>query len=318
MRILFVSHNRLGDAVLSTGLLGHLARQENARITVACGPLPAPLMAAAPGVVEVIPFAKRSYSRHWFALWRRVVGTRWDLLVDLRDSAMAWTVPARRRARYPGARDDEHRVVGLARTLGLEDAPPAPTITVPDAAAEAARLLPPGRPVLAVGPTANWRGKTWRAERFAELIGRMTAAGGLLPGAAVAIVGAAPEREAAAPVLQAIDPSRRIDLVGTVSLPITAGCLARAALYVGNDSGLMHVAAAVGAPTLGLFGPSRPEHYAPWGPRGAWVRTAKSYDELVGGPGYDHRTTDTLMDSLTVDAVEAAAAELWQRVCRAA
>ena len=62
----------------------------------------------------------------------------------------------------------------------------------------------------------------------------------------------------------------------------------------------MHIAAAVGAPTLGLFGPSREAHYAPWGPRAAAVRTAASYDELVGAPGYDHRTADTLMDTLTV------------------
>ncbi len=42
--------------------------------------------------------------------------------------------------------------------------------------------------------------------------------------------------------------------------------------------------------------------------------TAAPYEELVGAPGYDHRTTDTLMDSLTVDAAEAAARRLWARV----
>jgi len=81
-------------------------------------------------------------------------------------------------------------------------------------------------------------------------------------------------------------------------------------MFIGNDTGVMHIAAAMGTPTLGLFGPSRPEHYAPWGPRTAVVRTAKSYDELVGAPGYDHRTTDTLMDTLSVDMAEAAARRL--------
>ena len=87
----------------------------------------------------------------------------------------------------------------------------------------------------------------------------------------------------------------------------------RCALYVGNDSGLMHMAAASGIPTLGLFGPSKPERYAPWGSKTAHVRTARSYDELVGGRGYDRRTTGTLMESLSVDAVEAAARKLWER-----
>ena len=46
-------------------------------------------------------------------------------------------------------------------------------------------------------------------------------------------------------------------------------------------------------------------------PRTAVATTALSYDELVGGPGYDHRTTETLMDSLSVDMAEAAAHALW-------
>ena len=85
-------------------------------------------------------------------------------------------------------------------------------------------------------------------------------------------------------------------------------------MFIGNDSGLMHMAAASGVPTLGLFGPSRVEHYAPWGPNTAWVRTVESYDELIGAPGYDHRTTGTLMDGLSIDAAEQAAIELWRRV----
>ena len=72
----------------------------------------------------------------------------------------------------------------------------------------------------------------------------------------------------------------------------------------------MHMAAAAGIPTLGLFGPSRAEHYAPWGDNCAFVRTEESYDDLVGAPGYDHRTTGTLMDGLSVEAVEWAATQL--------
>jgi len=48
------------------------------------------------------------------------------------------------------------------------------------------------------------------------------------------------------------------------------------------------------------------------------VRTAIPYEELVGQPGYDHRTTDTLMDSLTVDMAEAAALALWRKSVEAA
>jgi ADP-heptose:LPS heptosyltransferase len=181
----------------------------------------------------------------------------------------------------------------------------------------AARLLPEGPPVLAVGPTANWIGKTWRAQYFAELIARLSGSSGILPGARVAICGHGSERQSARPVLEAVPEHRRIDLVGNVGLLEIYACLERAALYVGNDSGLMHMAAAADIPTLGLFGPSREDLYAPWGPHTATVRPPLSYEQML--PAHSaHRVTETLMDALTVDRVEQAATALWRRVQEAA
>ena len=67
----------------------------------------------------------------------------------------------------------------------------------------------------------------------------------------------------AAPVLAALPDA--IDLAGRLTLPEAAACLARCRLFVGNDSGLMHLAAAAGAATLGLFGPTPASEYAPSG-----------------------------------------------------
>ena len=68
-----------------------------------------------------------------------------------------------------------------------------------------------------------------------------------------------------------------------LSLPEVAACLARCALFVGNDFGLMHLAASAGAPTLGLFGPTPAAEYAPAGPRAAAVlsRSASMQDLSV-------------------------------------
>jgi lipopolysaccharide heptosyltransferase III len=80
---------------------------------------------------------------------------------------------------------------------------------------------------------------------------------------------------------------------------------------------LMHIAAASGAPTLGLFGPSPVAQYAPWGPRTAWICSAEPREAMFG-PGFDHRTTGTLMDGLSVDAAEEAAHRLRRSVESAA
>lgn len=315
-RLLFITSNRIGDAVLSTGVLDHLLDvHPDARVTVACGPLPAPLFAAVPAVERVIPMTKGRWAAHWRHLWRETVGTRWDTVVDLRASAFAWTVMARQRLVFRPTHAAVHRVVQLGALVGRADDPPPPRLWLDSRhVAAATGLVPGGGPVLAIGPTANWGGKQWPADRFAEAVARLTAPGGILPGVRVAVVAAPAERQAAEPVLEAIPVERRIDLIGVGDLPTIAASLARCAFYVGNDSGLMHMAAALGVPTLGLFGPSREDLYGPWGKRTAAVRTPQSFEAIVTAPGYDYRTTQSLMGGLTVDAVVRAAEALWTQV----
>lgn len=314
MNILFITYTRIGDAVLSTGLLATLIeRYPSARITVACGPLVADLFATAPNVDRVIALRKRKASLHWLGLWRACVARSWDLVVDLRNSAPSYFMRVRRREVLRGGNSNLHRVERLATVLDL-DPPPAPRLWTTQRHLDMARDLVPGRqPVLALGPTANWRGKQWDGIRFAELALRLTNDAAILPGVPVVVLGAASERQDAETVLRLIPSERRIDLVGRVDLLTAYAVLRRCNLFIGNDSGLMHIAAAAGTPTLGLFGPSRERHYAPWGDRAAAVRTQLDYDDLVGGPGYDHRTTGSLMGTLSVDDVEEAAIRLWRR-----
>ncbi len=317
MRILFVTSTRIGDAVLSSGLLAHyIATYPRARITLACGAEAAPLFAAAPNVERVIALVKRRRAGHWIDLWRACALKLWDLVVDLRASALAYFLLAKRRL-VLSERGEGHRIEGLARLAGLA-VPPSPRLwTHPEHEAAALRLVPEGAPVLALGAGANWPPKRWPAERFAELALRLTGDHGLLPQARIALLGSSLERGPLAPLIEALPRERCLDLIGKADLLTAYAVLERAALFIGNDSGLMHLAAAAGCPTLGLFGPSRDEHYAPWGPRAAVARTALSYDALVGGADYDYRATRCLMETLSVDAVEEAATALYRRCAEA-
>jgi heptosyltransferase III len=318
MDILFVTATRIGDAVLSTGVLSHLiARHPGARLAIAAGPAAAPLFAAVPGLERLIAVEKRLLSWHWLELWAAVAGRRWDLVVDLRGSILPWLLHAGERRVIGRPDPQQHRVVELGALFGL-DPPPAPTLwTAAEHERQAQALLPAGGPVLAIGPTANWRGKEWRPERFAELALRLTAADGPLPAARIAVLAAEHERAQAGPVLAALPPERRLDLVGRTDLLTAAAVLRRAALFVGNDTGLMHIAAATGIPTLGLFGPGLPARYAPWGEHGAFVESAQPRAEMFP-PGFDHRTTGSLMDGISVAAAEAAACRLLRRLASAA
>lgn len=266
MRLLFVTSNRLGDAVLSTGLLGHLLRRHpDARVSVACGPVAAGLFLRMPGLERLIVFEKRRFGLHWLKLWWQVVFTRWDLVVDIRASMLSYLVRTSRRAVM--RRRGGHKIAQLAAILDL-DPPPLPVAWWSDEdAALAGRLLPPGEPVIALGPTANWTGKVWAPARFVALAHLLQARA--MPGARIAVFAGpgAFESALAAPVLAAFPDA--IDLTGRLSLPQVAACLSRCALFIGNDSGLMHLAAAAGTPTLGLFGPTPAAEYAPAGRRTA-------------------------------------------------
>jgi len=315
-KILFVTSTRIGDAVLSTGLLSHLVEtRPNARFTIACGHVTGALFEGVPNLDRVISLKKGKYAKHWRYLWSQCIGIRWDTVIDLRRSLLPWILFAKHRYRLPRAEDRMHKVEHIGLALGISP-PPSPQLwTLPEHEARGAELIPKeGGPVLAIGPSANWRGKTWRSGRFIETIERLTASGAPFENARVAIFAAENERVDAEPVLASIPEDKRIDVIGESHLLSVYSALSRCHGYIGNDSGLMHMAAAAGVPTLGLFGPSRDQHYAPWGRHCLHLRTAEAYDELVGGPGYDHRTTDTLMDGLSVDRVIDAAYTLFSDI----
>jgi heptosyltransferase III len=114
--------------------------------------------------------------------------------------------------------------------------------------------------------------------------------------------------------LAAIDPARRIDLMSNTPLLTAAACLQRCTLYIGNDGGQMHLSAAAGVPTLGLFGPTPTHHYRPWGELADYVQASEPFEDLVARIPAAMRTKTSLMDGLGVDAVEAAARHLWRKV----
>ena len=110
MRILFVTATRIGDAVLSTGLIDHLLRTyPQARFTIACGPVAEGIFARMPRRDATIVLSKRRFAGHWLSLWGEVARRRWDLVVDLRGSALSWLVLTKRRAVMHGGRRTGHK-----------------------------------------------------------------------------------------------------------------------------------------------------------------------------------------------------------------
>jgi ADP-heptose:LPS heptosyltransferase len=229
-------------------------------------------------------------------------------VVDLRRSLLPWGLRARERRVIPRSLPSEHRVTLASRTLGLP--PQAPRIWIDDSHTRAALEITGGTsPIVAIGPGANWICKTWPIDRFIRLADALTGDGRCFDGARLLLVGGAEELEISRPFWRAFPADRIVEAFGA-DVPTTAALLARCNLFVGNDSAMMHLAAAVGIPTVGLFGPTNEEHYGPWGDNGLAVRTPEPVETLLATRrrGEPDRT---LLGSLTVEAVLDAIAKRW-------
>ncbi|HEY5071722.1 MAG TPA: glycosyltransferase family 9 protein [Caulobacteraceae bacterium] len=280
--ILFITASRLGDAILSSGLVKTLADEApGARFTIAGSALTAPLFAEVPGLEALIVMEKKPAGRHWIDLWLRIRRRHWALVVDLRGSALSGflrrSLGTVRKVRGP----EVHKVVEAARLLKVDGPPPPPYLFTSPEIEDRGESLTLGRgPILAVAPAANWVGKTWPAERFALAARQLLGEGGPMAGGRLMVLGGPEDQEFAEPVMAVVPAARRIDMVGREELLVCYAALKRVDLFIGNDSGLMHLAAAAGARTVGVFGPSNEILYAPWGPRCRTVRGERSFEDF--------------------------------------
>ncbi len=311
--ILFITATRIGDAVLSSGLIRRLADEiPNARFTVVAGPVAAPLFVDMPALDEIIVFEKSKDGGHWFKLWRQVRKRDWGLVVDLRGSAISRFLKTKRRAvfRRPLSGEPVHKVIEAARVLRIEDEPAAPYLYTSAETEMAAVDLTAGvGPILALAPSANWVGKTWPVERFAQVGMQLLGEGGPLHGGRLMVLGGPEDAHIGQSLRHVVAKDRFIDLVGKVDLLTAHACLKHARLFIGNDSGLMHLAAAAGVPTVGLFGPSDDQLYGPWGVKARVVRGPRTYEQIVAVDPSFQQAVCHMMD-LPVDTVVAAAKDL--------
>lgn len=316
MNVLFLTHTRLGDAVLSTGIINHYATHHpDARITVVCSPLVANLFAPMPNVARVIAVKKQSYSRHWWHIWRAVAGQVWDEVVDLRNSAVSRLILSKKRHIWSPQPDTVHKVRQIAGIARL-DPPPAPRLWF-DAATDQKItdfLARTPKPRIAIAPVANWPGKTWPDEHFITLINRLCSdADRPFDQPSFVIIAGPGEEDAARRVLAACPAGRAADAIAVFN-PLEAACvIAHCDAFIGNDSGMMHCAAATGIPTLALFGPTNKNVYGPWGDNTRVVSTPETYEDFMASPAYSPFLKTSLMGSLSVDAVYRAFCDMVKR-----
>ena len=221
-------------------------------------------------------------------------------------------------------REDTHHVeafLGIARALGCRIDDPFPSFHLrEDDRRQARTLLADARltghsPLLALHPGASKEPRAWHPERFADLGRRLAGR----YGARVVLLGSAAEHDRLRQIAAGM-PSGCAFVPGPgLSIKVTGALLESCHLFVGNDSGPMHVAAALGVPTIGIFGPGTPRRTAPIGSRGRVIAVSKDYPCSPCRQKFFHECPPSpagkpfCLEEVRVEDVEVAAADLLQR-----
>ena len=341
MTAMVFSPNWLGDAVMALPAVSDIRRhQPTRRLVVAARPGVAGLWRMVAGVDEVvvIPRARgaarwRTLGEHAGALRLAAADTAVLLPNSLQTALMARRAGIPERSGYRGNfrgwlltravtrprglvhQTDYYR--RLVAALGITNGERVPRLEVPAAVVETARGLlaaagwTPGTKLLGIAPGAAYGGaKRWLPERFAAVAADLARTRGLVP----VLVGSEADRAAACAIEAELGKiggagSRPvvIGLAGRTDVSQLAGVLSLCAAFVSNDSGAMHLAAAVGTPVVALFGPTDERVTAPVAPR-ARVLTAEAWCRpcLLRECPLDHRC----MNGIDARTVALAAGEL--------
>lgn len=272
-KTLFIAPTRIGDAVLASAVLAHVLRASpESDITIATSPLAADLYLGVPRLARIIPIQKMTYNRHWMQLWIQTAGTAWDEIWDMRGSIVSYLLRRRAHHSFFKVREPLPKVKQYEARLKVSPLPYPVLWPRAEDLARAEALMGKGMRYLIFAPTANWAPKEWPIEHFITLATQLL--GGVCAGYRPVIVCAGHERERALPLLEALASHAPLDLTTGASPLLTLyACMERAHGFIGNDSGLMHMAAAAGIPTLGVFGPTDHLSYQPWGKRASYIHS---------------------------------------------
>ena len=270
-RILVFSFSFIGDAVLSTAVIQPLRKRfPEAHITFLVGTRAFDLLANEPNIDVTLAYDNGGEHAGWNGRLRLVKMLRthhFDLVVNLRDSLMARCIGAEHWGMVRGA-SNRHAVTRYLEVLqrhsvDTTDAHPRLALTAAEDIAARSFLAGAGltteRLLIGIHPGGNWEYKLWDAENYAQLANFLCRE----QKASILLFAGPNERDLQARVAKMMDVSPL--LVKTDNLRHLAALISLCDVYVGNDTGPMHIAAAVGTPVVALFGSTNHIRSGPYG-----------------------------------------------------
>lgn len=292
-KVLLIFPSRLGDAVLSTPTLKNL---ESHAVTLVVDPLVQDLFDTSPMVVERISMPKSRYGMHWLKLRWLLRKRCFDHVIDLRGSWLAYSWPFAKKNVWDSKykKSTQHKVEQVSACANMETQETYVWTAPPPRLEKRLDII--------LAPAANWVGKQWPVENFRTLSERIL---NTYKSAHIGYICAPHEASSVQHAWEGLPRTHPI-CDGTLTLGEIASLFRLARLFVGNDSGLMHLAVATQLPTIALFGPTNEHMYGPFEiatDHHTVIRGPQSYRDITSEKTFSSSAPVCYMNDLSIENV---------------
>jgi len=287
-KILLIRLRRIGDIIMTTPAVTALKKaMPESQITYVVEEPYRCLVEGHPSVDRVIALGKKSKLPEFLRLLRTLRKEPYDVVLDFHGGPRAWWIALAAKANFKVGYEIKYRGfvydvaiprgvkngfvhsvenhLNLVRALGVRVDPPP--LSLPPAQEAEIRKVDrlfaenglEGNKLVILHISAGNQFRDWGVDNWAGLVDRLAQE----PSVRVVLVGGEPDHAAEQGILS-LSSSHPVSFVGTLNLLELKEMMARSSLFVGPDSGPMHIAAATGTPIVALFGPTLPVHFSPW------------------------------------------------------
>ena len=276
MKILIICSNLIGDTILSTGVFNNLANKyQNAKFTFVIGPTAKPILKNYNNIEKIITINKQKYNFHWLEVLRKTSNSKWDIVIDLRSSLLSFFLQKNKKYVFSKTKNIHH-VDQLSKSFGF-DCSSLNIKTSEQEDHEVKKVLSKNNKYIVIFPGGNWKPKLWSIENYNKLMKLIHSNNQNIK---FIIVGSEFEKKHCFNKLTSgINKEYIIDLFG-FNLTLTSAYMKKCNLFIGNDSGLMHLSVASNLQTIALFGPTNDKVYGPYGNNNIVLRTDESYEHF--------------------------------------
>ena len=300
MKILIIGYNRIGDTILSTGLINFLLNKyKNASFTIVTSSISASIFENMPQLEELIISNKEKYSLHWLKIWLRTKTIKWDLILDLRSSYLAYFLSYKQKMIFKG-NNFEHKLKQLKKFIK------SPEEIKPHIWAEKEKYQDINQKknlsskYICIAPISNSVVKDWSINNYLTLFEN-----DLFMNYEIVLLGATSNKQELDAINHLIKISNQTinNLINNANMIETYFIMKNASLFLGSDSSNMHLAATANIPTIGLFGPTDEKLYGPLGKNNLSLRGDKSFSEIINQLDYKSGEIKSYLNDLSVTKV---------------